>query len=50
MPGVKYRLTAKKKVIDKNNNMLVLALNFFKDIKNNEDLSNNFINIKDLEN
>ena len=31
--------------------MLVLAWNFFEDIKkNNTDLSNNFINIKDLEN
>ncbi len=40
-----------KKVISKNNNMLVLAWNFFKDIKkNNKDLSDNFINIKDLEN
>ncbi len=51
VPGVKIPINSKKKVIDKNNNMLVLAWNFFKDIKkNNEDLSNNFINIKDLEN
>ena len=37
--------------MDKNNNMIVLAWNFYKDIKNNnKDLSNNFVNIKDLEN
>ena len=51
VPGVKIPINSKKKVINKNNNMLVLAWNFFKDIKkNNKDLSNNFINIKDLEN
>ena len=51
VPGVKIPINSKKKVISKNNNMLVLAWNFFKDIKkNNKDLSNNFINIKDLEN
>ena len=50
VPGVKIPINSKKKVINKNNNMLVLAWNFFKDIKkNNKDLSNNFINIKDLE-
>ncbi len=51
VPGVKIPINSKKKVISRNNNMLVLAWNFFKDIKkNNKDLSNNFINIKDLEN
>ena len=51
VPGVKIPINSKKKVISKNNNMLVLAWNFFKDIKkNNKDLSDNFINIKDLEN
>ena len=50
VPGVKIPINSKKKVINKNNNMLVLAWNFFKDIKkNNKDISNNFINIKDLE-
>ena len=29
--------------------MIVLAWNFFQDIKNNHNLSSNFINIKDLE-
>ena len=33
-----------------NNTLLVLAWNFYNDIKkNNSELSNNFINIKDLE-
>ena len=51
VPGVKIPISSKNKVINKNNNMLVLAWNFFEDIKkNNKDLSNNFINIKDLEN
>ena len=37
-------------ISDKNNTILVLAWNFFDDIiKNNKDLSNNFLNIKDLE-
>ena len=50
VPGVKIPINSKEKVIDKNNNMLVLAWNFFKDIKkNNDNLSDNFINIKDLE-
>ena len=39
-----------KKVLDKNNNMIVLAWNFYQDIKNNnKELSNNFVSIKDLE-
>ena len=51
IPGVKIPIVNKKKVMDKNNNMIVLAWNFYKDIKNNnKDLSNNFVNIKDLEN
>ena len=33
VPGVKIPINSKKKVISKNNNMLVLAWNFFKDIK-----------------
>ena len=40
----------KKCIKDKENTILVLAWNFFNEIKkNNKDLSNNFINIKDLE-
>ena len=50
VPGVAIQILSKKKVKDKNNLMIVLAWNFFEDIKkNNEKLSNNFINIKDLE-
>ena len=51
VPGVKIPIVNKKRVLDKNNNMIVLAWNFYQDIKNNnKDLSNNFVNIKDLEN
>ena len=51
VPGVKIAIVNKKKVLDKNNNMIVLAWNFYQDIKNNnKELSNNFISIKDLEN
>jgi len=51
VPGVKIPIKHKKNVKEKNNLILVLAWNFFKDIKkNNLSLSNNFINIKDLEN
>ena len=50
IPGVKIPIKNKKNVKNKNALILVLAWNFFKDIKkNNKDLSNNFINIKDLE-
>jgi len=51
VPGVKIPIVDKKRVLDKNNNMIVLAWNFYQDIKNNnKELSNNFVNIKDLEN
>jgi nucleoside-diphosphate-sugar epimerase len=50
IPGVKIPIKSKKSVIEKNSLILVLAWNFYKDIKkNNSNLSNNFINIKDLE-
>ena len=50
IPGVKIPIVKKDNVIDKSNTMIVLAWNFFEDIKkNNSDLSDNFINIKDLE-
>ena len=50
IPGVKIAIKKKNEIKNKKNIMLVLAWNFFKDIeKNNLDLSNNFINIKDLE-
>ena len=51
IPGVCIPIRDKKAVKEKNALILVLAWNFYKDIKkNNSDLSNNFINIKDLEN
>ena len=50
IPGVKIPIKSKKTVKDKNNALLVLAWNFYEDIKkNNSNLSNNFINIKNLE-
>ena len=51
IPGVKIQIKDKKNVKDKNSSILVLAWNFFEDIKkNNSNLSDDFINIKDLEN
>jgi len=51
IPGVKIPIKNKKSVKKKNITILVLAWNFFKEIKNNNlNLSDNFINIKDLEN
>ncbi|MDC0903625.1 NAD-dependent epimerase/dehydratase family protein [Pelagibacteraceae bacterium] len=50
VPGVKISIKSKSHIKNKRNTILVLAWNFFKDIKkNNLNLSNNFINIKDLE-
>jgi len=51
VPGVKIPIRDKKSIKIKNALILVLAWNFYKDIKkNNSNLSKNFINIKDLEN
>ena len=50
IPGVNIPIKDKSYIKDKNNIVVVLAWNFFKDIKNNNaSLSENFINIKDLE-
>ncbi len=50
IPGVKIPILSKDKVKNKKNNMIVLAWNFYNDIrKNNQNLSDNFINIKNLE-
>jgi nucleoside-diphosphate-sugar epimerase/dTDP-4-dehydrorhamnose 3,5-epimerase-like enzyme len=50
IPGVRIPIKHKSKIKDKNNILLVLAWNFYKDIKkNNSKLSDNFVNIKDLE-
>ena len=51
VPGVNIPIKDKNSVKEKNIAILVLAWNFYNDIKkNNSNLSNNFINIKDLEN
>ena len=50
IPGVKIKIKDKSIINNKKNALLVLAWNFYDDIvKNNPDLSDNFINIKDLE-
>ena len=50
IPGVKIQIKNKSHIKDRNNILLVLAWNFFNFIKeNNSSLSNNFVNIKDLE-
>ena len=50
IPGVKIPIYSKNKIKDKIPSILVLAWNFFEDIKkNNSEISNNFINIKDIE-
>ncbi len=50
IPGVKIPIKKKSEIKNKNNTIVVLAWNFFQDIKNNNSLlSNKFINIKDLE-
>jgi nucleoside-diphosphate-sugar epimerase len=50
VPGVKIPIKNKSQIKDKKNTLLVLAWNFYKDIKkNNLKLSSNFVNIKDLE-
>ncbi len=50
VPGVKIPIKSKDKIKNKNNTIVVLAWNFYQDIKkNNSNLSNNIINIKDLE-
>ena len=50
IPGVKIPIKHKSEIKNKKNILLVLAWNFYKDIKkNNLSLSENIINIKDLE-
>ena len=51
VPGVLIPIKNKNSLKDKNSTILVLAWNFYDEIKkSNSDLSKNFINIKDLEN
>ena len=50
VPGTNIKIVSKKNVKDTDNTMIVLAWNFFDDIKkNNNYLSKNIISIKDLE-
>ena len=50
IPGVKIAIKSKSSIKSKNHTLLILAWNFFNEIKkNNSDISNNFVNIKDLE-
>jgi nucleoside-diphosphate-sugar epimerase len=50
IPGVKIPIKKKSQIKNKKNTLLVLAWNFYNDIKkNNQDLSDEFINIKELE-
>ena len=50
VPGVKIPIKDKSKIKTKKNTLIVLAWNFFDDIKkNNSNLSENIINIKNLE-
>ena len=48
--GIFAEIKNKNSIKDKNNTMIVLAWNFYNDIKkNNSIISDNFVNIKDLE-
>jgi hypothetical protein len=50
IPGVKIPIKSKSQIKDKKNICLVLAWNFYSDIKrSNSNLSDDFVNIKDLE-
>jgi len=50
IPGVKIPIYSKENISKKESLILVMAWNFFDEIKrNNKDLSNTFINIKELE-
>ena len=50
IPGVKIPIKSKSQIKDKKNTCLVLAWNFYSDIKrSNSNLSDDFVNIRDLE-
>ena len=50
LPGMKIPIISKEKLNSKPDYLLVLAWNFFKEIKeNNKNLAKNFISIKNLE-
>ena len=51
LPGMKIPITSRQNLKDKEDCMLVLAWNFFEEIKkNNSDLAEKFVSIKHLEN
>ena len=51
VPGVDIPIYSKSKIKDNKSTIIVMAWNFFNEIKkNNSNLSNKFINIKSLEN
>ena len=50
LPGMKIPIISKERIKQKPNTLLVLAWNFFDEIKEkNKDLAENFLSIKDLE-
>ena len=50
IPGVKIPIKSKSKIKDRKNILLILAWNFYSDIKkNNINLTEDFVNIKELE-
>ena len=50
LPGMKIPIISKDKLIGKPDYLLVLAWNYFKEIKeNNKNLAKNFLSIKNLE-
>jgi len=50
IPGVKIPIKHKSQIKNKDNTLIILAWNFFEDIKkNNFKISNNIVNVKDLE-
>ena len=50
IPGAMIPIKKKSEIKNKKNTLIVFAWNFYKDIiENNSELSDNFINIKDLE-
>ena len=50
IPGVKIPIKSKSKIKDRKNTLLILAWNFYSDIKkNNTNLTEDFVNIKELE-
>ena len=49
VPGVNIQIKSKKNIKEKNIPIVVLAWNFLMKLKKNKNLSEKFLNIKDLE-